>query len=156
VDLSDAVDLAESGPAEVGELGGQAGRLGGPVDLILRRGPLRRRPPGTVRVEPVAAGALGHSDDGVGQEQPVLRIQAGVDERVDGLGDRLLHPPERGTEFDVVRGVTAVQQAEGVLVVDHELEVAGEAELDLLTRTLRGRSRLDDPIEWEKTSSSSR
>ena len=106
-----------------------------------------RRPSGAVGVQPVAAGPLGHAHHGVGEQQPVLGVEAGVDQRIDGLGDGLLDPAEGGPELDVVRRVPAVEEAEGVLVVDHELEVPGEPELDLLAGALGRRGRLHDAVD---------
>ena len=126
-----------------------AGRPAGPprrpVRPSGRRAPSDRRRP--VGVQPVAARPLGHPHHGVGQQQPVVRVEAGVDERVDGLGDGLLHPAEGGAELGVVGGVPPVEQPEGVLVVDHEFEVAGETELDLLAGALGGGGGLDDPVD---------
>ena len=74
-------------------------------------------------------------------------VEAGVDQWVDGLGDGLLDAEQGRSQLGVVGCVAPVQEAEGVLVVDHELEVPTEAEFDLLAGSLGGGGRRDDPVD---------
>ena len=61
-------------------------------------------------------------------------VEAGVDQGVDRLGDRVLHGAQRPPQLLVVRVVPSVQQAELRFVADHQAEVGGEAQLHLLAR----------------------
>ena len=66
----------------------------------------------------------------------MVGIEAGVDERVDGLRDGVLHGAQRPAQLLVVGVVAAVEQPELRLMADHEAEVGGEAELHLLAWAL--------------------
>ena len=120
------------GPANVG---GGVGRRAGPVFGVALA---------PVGIQPVVAGTLGHAHHRVGQEQAVFGIESGVDEGIDGLGDGLFHPAQRGAQLEVVRSIAPVEEAEGRLAVDHEFEVGGKAQLDLLAGAVCRGGRLDD------------
>ena len=63
-------------------------------------------------------------------------VEPGVDERVDRLGDGVLHGAQGTTQFEIVRVVPPVEQPELRLPADHQAEVGGKAQLDLLARAL--------------------
>ena len=93
------------------------------------------------------AGAFGHADHGVGQEAAVVLVEPGVDEGVDGLGDGVLDLAHRPRQLGVVGDVAAEEQVEGVGVGHHQVEVGGEAPLDLLAGPAGGGDRLADGLE---------
>ena len=63
-------------------------------------------------------------------------VEPGVDQRVDGLGDGVLHRAQGTPQLLVVGVVAAVEQSERGLVPDDQPEVGGEAHLDLLARSV--------------------
>ena len=119
------MDGAQPAPRQLGHPGGHAFGLG----------PEQRRLVGAGPGQPVPAGSLGHAHHAVGHRPAVLGVETGVDERVDGLGDRLFHPPQRRAELLVLGAVAAIEEPEGVLVGEDEVEVGGEPPLDLVTRS---------------------
>ena len=56
----------------------------------------------------------------------------------------VLHPAEGRAQLRIVGGVPPVEEAEGLLVGHHQLEVGGEAQLDLLAGPLGVGGGLDD------------
>ena len=75
-------------------------------------------------------------DDPVGQQASVVVVEPGVDQRVDRLGDGVLHGAQRPAQLLVVGVVPPVEQPELGLVADDQPEVGGEAQLDLLARAV--------------------
>ena len=73
------------------------------LQLGLGAGALRHEPP---------AGPLGHPHDPVGQQAAVVVVEAGIDQRVDRLGDGVLDGAQRAAQLLVVCVVTSVEQAE--------------------------------------------
>ena len=80
--------------------------------------------------ERVTADALGHPDDGVGEDQPVLGRAVDLDERAHRGGRVGEHAVDDVGELGIVARRGAEQQTERGAIVLDEAEVGGEALLD--------------------------
>ena len=88
------------------------------------------------------AGRLRHADDGVGERELVVGVEADVDERGDRVGRLGSHPAHRLGELGVDTRAATEQQDERLAVVSDPAEIGAEPPLGALATVLRRRSSL--------------
>src|ERR1035441_4874328 len=98
------MDLPKSGPGQVGHPSSQKRGLFGATGSATCISPVYRGGGGTVclPVEPAAAGALDHSHHRIGEQQSMLRIEPGIDQGVDGLGNAGQYTATAATSFELL------------------------------------------------------